>query len=92
MSYSGSEIWAGDHNGMLHSFSMQAGTLKPLSQFDVGHTALLTGIHRSPGSLYTCSSDRTVKVGRGYFLFALPGELSLLLSSGVLSCIAGTYP
>ncbi|XP_033499983.2 F-box/WD repeat-containing protein 9 [Epinephelus lanceolatus] len=62
MSYSGCEVWAGDNSGMLHSFSMQAGTLKPLSQFDVGHTALVTGIHRSPGSLYTCSSDRTVKV------------------------------
>ncbi|XP_038554692.1 F-box/WD repeat-containing protein 9-like [Micropterus salmoides] len=62
MSHSGCEVWAGDNSGMLHSFSMQAGTLKPLSQFDVGHTALVTGIHRSPGSLYTCSSDRTVKV------------------------------
>nr|XP_046272139.1 F-box/WD repeat-containing protein 9 [Scatophagus argus]XP_046272140.1 F-box/WD repeat-containing protein 9 [Scatophagus argus]XP_046272141.1 F-box/WD repeat-containing protein 9 [Scatophagus argus]XP_046272142.1 F-box/WD repeat-containing protein 9 [Scatophagus argus] len=62
MSYSGCEVWAGDHSGMLHSFSMQAGTFKPLSQFDVGHTALITGIHRSTGSLYTCSSDRTVKV------------------------------
>ncbi|XP_029014010.1 F-box/WD repeat-containing protein 9 [Betta splendens] len=62
MSYNGSEVWAGDNRGMLHSFSMQAGALKPLSQFDVGHTALVTGIHRSPGSLYTCSSDRTVKV------------------------------
>ncbi|XP_042337433.1 F-box/WD repeat-containing protein 9-like [Plectropomus leopardus] len=62
MSYSGCEVWAGDNSGMLHSFSMQAGSLKPLSQFDVGHTALVTGIHRSPGSLYTCSSDRTVKV------------------------------
>ncbi|XP_071330012.1 F-box/WD repeat-containing protein 9 [Trachinotus anak] len=62
MSYSGSEVWAGDNSGKLHSFSMQAGTLKPLSQFDVGHTALVTGIHRSPGTLYTCSSDRTVKV------------------------------
>ncbi|XP_054463836.1 F-box/WD repeat-containing protein 9 [Anoplopoma fimbria] len=62
MSYSGCEVWAGDNTGMLHSFSMQAGTLKPLSQFDVGHTALVTGIHRTPGSLYTCSSDRTVKV------------------------------
>ncbi|XP_022608157.1 F-box/WD repeat-containing protein 9 [Seriola dumerili] len=62
MSYSGSEVWAGDNGGKLHSFSMQAGTLKPLSQFDVGHTALVTGIHRTPGSLYTCSSDRTVKV------------------------------
>ncbi|XP_059205070.1 F-box/WD repeat-containing protein 9 [Centropristis striata] len=62
MSYSGCEVWAGDNGGMLHSFSMQAGALKPLSQFDVGHTALVTGIHKSPGSLYTCSSDRTVKV------------------------------
>ncbi|XP_068574940.1 F-box/WD repeat-containing protein 9 [Cebidichthys violaceus] len=62
MSYSGREVWAGDNSGMLHSFSMQAGTLKPLSQFDVGHTALVTGIHRSSGSLYTCSSDRTLKV------------------------------
>ncbi|XP_039980255.1 F-box/WD repeat-containing protein 9 [Xiphias gladius] len=62
MSYSGSEVWAGDNSGMLHSFSMQAGTLKTLCPFDVGHTALVTGIHRSPGSLYTCSSDRTVKV------------------------------
>lgn len=62
MSYSGSEVWAGDSRGMLHSFSMQSGTLKALSQFDVGHTAMVTGIHRSPGSLYTCSSDKTVKV------------------------------
>lgn len=62
MSYSGCEVWAGDNSGMLHSFSMQAGTIKPLSQFDVGHTALVTGIHRSPGSLYTCSTDRTIKV------------------------------
>ena len=63
MSYSGCEIWGGDNRGMIHSFSMQAGTLNPLSQFDVGHTAVVTDIHKSPGSLYTCSSDRTVKVG-----------------------------
>ncbi|KAG7505109.1 F-box/WD repeat-containing protein 9 [Solea senegalensis] len=62
MSYSGSEVWAGDNNGLLHSYSMQEGTLKPLLQFDVGHKALITGIHRSPGSLYTCSSDSTLKV------------------------------
>ncbi|XP_068605902.1 F-box/WD repeat-containing protein 9 [Brachionichthys hirsutus] len=62
MSYSGNEVWAGDSSGMIRSFSMQAGTFKPLSQFDVGHTAIVTGIHRSPGSLYTSSSDRTVKV------------------------------
>lgn len=62
MSHSGYEIWAGDNRGKLQSFSMQAGSLKLLSQFDVGHTALITGIHRSIGSLYTCSSDCTVKM------------------------------
>ncbi|XP_047213285.1 F-box/WD repeat-containing protein 9-like [Girardinichthys multiradiatus] len=62
MSYSGHEVWAGDSKGMLHSFSMQTGTLKPLSQFDVGHTALVSGIHRSQGSLYSCSTDKTVKI------------------------------
>ncbi|XP_069005368.1 F-box/WD repeat-containing protein 9 [Embiotoca jacksoni] len=62
MSYSGCEIWAGDNRGMLHSYSMRAGTLKPVSQFDVGHTALVTGVHKSPGGLYTSSSDRTVKI------------------------------
>uniref|UniRef100_A0A3Q3W482 Uncharacterized protein n=1 Tax=Mola mola TaxID=94237 RepID=A0A3Q3W482_MOLML len=62
MSYSGCELWAGDNTGMLHSFSFQAGTLQPLSQFDVGHRARITGIHRSPGSLYTCSSDHAVKI------------------------------
>lgn len=69
MSYSDCEVWAGDITGKLHSFSMRDGTLKAMSQIDVGHTALITGIHRSPGSLYTCSSDRTVKVLFGTFFF-----------------------
>ncbi|KAM9746140.1 F-box/WD repeat-containing protein 9 [Menidia menidia] len=62
MSHSGYEVWAGDNRGMLHSFSMHAGALKLLSQFDVGHTDLVTGIHRSHGSLYTSSSDCSVKL------------------------------
>lgn len=62
MSYSGREVWAGDNKGLLRTFSMQSGNLTLLSQFDVGHRGLVTGIHRSPGSLYTCSTDRTVKI------------------------------
>uniref|UniRef100_A0A3Q2QUZ7 F-box and WD repeat domain containing 9 n=1 Tax=Fundulus heteroclitus TaxID=8078 RepID=A0A3Q2QUZ7_FUNHE len=62
MSYSGCEVWAGDNKGMLRSFSMESGNLKLLSQFDVGHTALVTGIHKSQGSLYTCSTDKTTKI------------------------------
>ncbi|CAN9505701.1 unnamed protein product [Ophioblennius macclurei] len=62
MSYDGKEVWGGDSSGMLHSFSMQSDNLGLVSDFDVGHTDLITGIHKSPGSLYTCSTDRTVKI------------------------------
>ncbi|KAK3553265.1 hypothetical protein QTP86_032777 [Hemibagrus guttatus] len=62
MSYSGREVWAGDYHGLLHTFSMNEGSLKSLAQFNVGHTSLVTGMHHSPGTLYTCSSDRTIKV------------------------------
>ncbi|KAG7335070.1 hypothetical protein KOW79_001666 [Hemibagrus wyckioides] len=62
MSYSGREVWAGDYHGLLHTFSMNEGSLKSIAQFNVGHTSLVTGVHHSPGTLYTCSSDRTIKV------------------------------
>ncbi|KAM3860409.1 F-box/WD repeat-containing protein 9-like [Diretmus argenteus] len=98
MSYSGSEVWAGDHRGMLHAFSMQAGVFKHLSQFDVGHTSRITGIHRSPGSLYTCSCDETVKV---HLPSAPPRTLCTLLQqdwvyglsveAGVLAVASGDF-
>lgn len=90
MSYSGCEAWAGDNTGMLHSFSMQNGSFKSLSQFDVGHTALITGIHRSPGSLYTCSSDRTVKVRYSFVCLTIPLSEQFKLRLSV--CFAGTHP
>ncbi|KAG7268196.1 hypothetical protein CRUP_029811, partial [Coryphaenoides rupestris] len=62
MCYQNGEVWAGDNKGTVHAFSMRSGVLKTLSRFQVGHTSLITGIHKSPGSLYTCSSDRTLKV------------------------------
>uniref|UniRef100_A0A3B3RPP8 F-box and WD repeat domain containing 9 n=1 Tax=Paramormyrops kingsleyae TaxID=1676925 RepID=A0A3B3RPP8_9TELE len=62
MSYGGQEVWAGDSRGILHTFSLQNGSLRAVSQFDVGHRSLVTGVHRSLGALYTCSSDRTIKV------------------------------
>lgn len=96
MSYSGSEVWAGDSRGMLHSFSLQSGSLKALSQFDVGHTAMVTGIHRSPGSLYTCSSDKTVKVhipcSPPRTLCTLPNQVGvngLSVEAGVLAVASG---
>ncbi|KAJ8251522.1 hypothetical protein GJAV_G00222250 [Gymnothorax javanicus] len=62
MCYSGREIWAGDNQGLIHSFALRDGLFQPVSQFDVGHRSLVTGIHYSPGALYTCSSDRSIKV------------------------------
>ncbi|KAL2076537.1 hypothetical protein ACEWY4_027865 [Coilia grayii] len=62
MSLSGQEVWGGDNRGSVHTFSLQDGRLHTLHHLNVGHTHLLTGIHYSPGSLYTCSSDRTIKV------------------------------
>ncbi|XP_076155214.1 F-box/WD repeat-containing protein 9 [Alosa pseudoharengus] len=62
MSCCGQEVWAGDNVGQIHTFSLQHGVLRPIGRFDVGHTHLVTGIHYSPGSLYTCSSDRTIRV------------------------------
>lgn len=95
MSYSDCEVWAGDITGKLHSFSMRDGTLKAMSQIDVGHTALITGIHRSPGSLYTCSSDRTVKVLFGTFFFFFTCTLLhywMFFQLVATDCVPGTPP
>ncbi|KAG5832587.1 hypothetical protein ANANG_G00292700 [Anguilla anguilla] len=62
MSYSGKEVWAGDNHGMIHTFGLRDGLFQPVSHFDVGHHSLVTGIHNSAGTLYTCSSDRTIKI------------------------------
>ncbi|XP_022520724.2 F-box/WD repeat-containing protein 9 [Astyanax mexicanus] len=62
MSYSGREVWAGDNHGLVHTFSLNEGLFKSVAQFNVGHSSLVTGVHHSPGTLYTCSSDRTIKV------------------------------
>ncbi|XP_051995981.1 F-box/WD repeat-containing protein 9 [Xyrauchen texanus] len=59
--YSGREVWAGDNRGLVHTFSMHNSSLTPTSQFNI-HTSLVTGVHYSPGTLYTCSSDRTIKI------------------------------
>ncbi|XP_036408935.1 F-box/WD repeat-containing protein 9 [Megalops cyprinoides] len=96
MSYSGKEVWAGDNRGLLHTFSLQDGLFQPVAQFDVGHHSLVTGVHSSPGTLYTCSSDRTIKV---HFPCAPPRTLCTLshqagvnglsVEAGVLAVASG---
>lgn len=79
MSYSGGELWAGDNRGLVHTFSLHNGSLTPVSQFSI-HSAMVTGIHYSSGTLYTCSSDRTVKV-------KLPSVKKVLISDSSLSAV-----
>ncbi|XP_058864072.1 F-box/WD repeat-containing protein 9-like isoform X3 [Acipenser ruthenus] len=55
-------LWAGDNQGELHALRWQDGLLSPLGRFDVGHRALLTGVQVSLGTLYTCATDKTLKV------------------------------
>lgn len=59
--YSGLEVWGGDNRGLVHTFSMHNSCLTPISHFNI-HRSLVTGVHSSPGTLYTCSSDRTIKI------------------------------
>lgn len=61
LSYIDREVWAGDNRGLVHTFSMHNSSLTHISQFNI-HRSLVTGVHYSPGALYTCSSDRTIKV------------------------------
>ncbi|XP_028841947.1 F-box/WD repeat-containing protein 9 [Denticeps clupeoides] len=96
MSYNGREVWAGDNHGLLRTFSAQAGIFKPLAKFNVGHTSLVTGIHHSLGTLYTCSSDRSIRV---HLPSAPPRTLSTLhhtaevnglsVDAGVLAVASG---
>lgn len=82
MSYSGREVWAGDYHGLLHTFSLHEGSFKSIAQFNVGHSSLMTGVHHSPGTLYTCSSDRMIKV---YLPCAPPKTLCTLHNKAVVN-------
>ncbi|RVE72482.1 hypothetical protein OJAV_G00042310 [Oryzias javanicus] len=62
MSYDDCVVWAGDCKGFLHAFYMNADQWEKETQLNVGHTSVITGIHCSQTSLYTCSSDCTFKV------------------------------
>lgn len=85
--FSGSEVWAGDNRGLLHTFSMSSGCLTPVHQFKT-HTSLVTGVHYTPGALYTCSSDRSIKVSQSlakHFCLLMAWIFYAKLSSALVS-------
>lgn len=56
------QLWVGDKTGGIHVYNTTCGQFKHIESCDVGHTGKVTGIIYTPGALFTCCTDTTIKV------------------------------
>lgn len=62
MSYDGDQLWIGDKGGHVHLIDASNGHLHIVDTYDVGHSQKVTGVIHTSGVMFTCSTDKTVKV------------------------------
>ncbi|CAL1539616.1 unnamed protein product [Lymnaea stagnalis] len=62
LSYSCNQLWFGDNSGNLNLHDGTEGVFQYVGSFDVGHTKKVTAVINTPGAIFTCSGDKTVKV------------------------------
>ncbi|XP_033738875.1 F-box/WD repeat-containing protein 9-like [Pecten maximus] len=62
LSFGHNQLWMGDREGQVHLYDTTNGSFDIVQSYDVGHTGKVTGVHYTTGALFTCSTDKTVKV------------------------------
>ena len=56
------QLWVGDKIGLIHLIDTTDGDFNIVETYDVGHKGKVTDIIQTTGALFTCSTDKTVKV------------------------------
>ncbi|XP_021353870.1 F-box/WD repeat-containing protein 9-like [Mizuhopecten yessoensis] len=62
LSFSHNQLWMGDKEGKVHLYDTTHGRFEKVESYDVGHSGKVTGVHYTTGALFTCSTDKTIKV------------------------------
>lgn len=62
LSFGHNQLWMGDKEGQIHLYDTTHGSFEIVQSYDVGHTGKVTGIQYNTGALFTCSTDRTIKI------------------------------